>query len=382
MPRVPAAIELDVMSSSSRRDTTSSGSSYHSSSSKDKNKVSTNPDANNTPGITEKMTKWACPVWVTCLFSFLSWYAKWNIKGGPKMVMTKVTISQVLAGLFGGGSCYLGLLASGDYNLCVSAADEVFFNQYKEWYDAHRRPVAPSPWVTNNTQVVIPKLPSVNNEPSRIKRMINAKNKAPVPRTTSVPAISPVSSEFMTDTPTPQVPTLPTDMSDAYAPTRPTAAAPPQPVHPGPPLPTSTRAPTPTIAVLRHAVKSEDVDNYSTASTPPPLAAPEILPTPEAPTEAWFTDYTSQLKTATIIGLFMSNVFLLAYLVGYSAGRKTWTWTPAPTRHPAHHDVNIDLVGPRYHQVQLEDRGLAGYDDDAYELPNPPDLPNPPRGVL
>ena len=38
---------------------------------------------------------------------------------------------------------------------------------------------------------------------------------------------------------------------------------------------------------------------------------------------------------------------------------------------------------PRYDRMQLEDRGLAAYaDDGAYEIPNQPDLPPPPRSVI
>ena len=135
--------------------------------------------------------------------------------------------------------------------------------------------------------------------------MIEAKNKASVPRMKSVPTVSSVASEFMEDTSTSQVPTLPTVLSDA--PPRPTAAAPPQAVHPGPLLLAGTETTPPPVAVLRHAVKSEDGGDYSTDSAPPASAAQEILPTTKAPF-AWFTDYTSQLKTATIVGLVMSNI--------------------------------------------------------------------------
>ena len=315
------------------------------------------------------------------------------------MVMAKVTFSQALAGATGGGAAYLGIFYSspGKYSLCVPVADTDFYNSYKAWYDAHRRPISPEAWMTNNTRLILPKLPELpepplhdyqydDHQPARVKRMLVAKNKASVTRTKSVPTVSSVTSEFTEDTSTSQVPTLSTDLSDA-APTWPNDAEPPQAVHAGPIRLAGTGTTPPPAAVLRYDVKSADGGDHSTESAPADSVAPEILPTTETPF-TWVTDYTAQIKTAAIWGLIMTNIMTLAYLVGYkAAGRKTrWKYSsPSSARSPPHHDVRVNLVGQpaRYDRVDLEDRGLAAYaDDGAYEIPNQPDLPSPPRSVI
>ena len=303
--RVHETIELDVMPT--RRDTRSSSSTGHSSSSKDtdptivpsRKKISrkANEDVQterDTPGLTAKVTAWACPVWITFIFSLISCYARWNLDGGPNMVMAKVTFSQALAGTLGGGATYLGVFytSPGKYDLCVPVADRAFYTEYKNWYDQHRRPITPAAWMTNNTKLTLldPPLPDYHYEDNqRVKRMIEAKNNANVPDQPSVPTVSSVTSEFteyaeytefteFTEyTSTPQVPTISTDRSAATS--RPLTPALPQANTAGPHLTAGTGPTPPPAPVLHGDAKSAYGPAHTTETAPDDSVATAMLPT-------------------------------------------------------------------------------------------------------
>ena len=81
------------------------------------------------------------------------------------MVMAKVTISQALAGALSGGACYLGIFFTSPSCLCVPVADTAFYNEYRAWYDAHRRPISPAAWMNNKTQFILPTLSELPEPP-------------------------------------------------------------------------------------------------------------------------------------------------------------------------------------------------------------------------
>ena len=408
MPRGHESIELDVRSP--RRDTTSSSNP----SSKDMDSTvvpnrkkifkKTKEDGGSSgPGIADKVTAWACLVWVTCFFSLLTAYARWNVEGN--YVLAKVTVSQGLASVAGGGATYLGIFYSspGRYSLCIPVADQDFYNDYKKWYDAHRRPMNQA-WMTgNNTGPAMdlpqPPLPDYqydDNQPSRVKRMIQARSKASETQKASVYTPT-ISSELVEDMSTPPLtttpsstppptltttPTLSPDLLAAAAPTRPNDAVPPQAALAGP---TRLAVPGPTpppAAVLHYNVKSADGGDVPTESATTESVAPEMLPTTGPPLK-WVRNYKEEFKTTATLGLIMTNIMWLAYLVGYKAAGRMPRWTynsPASVLAPPHHDLGVNLA--RYEQVQLEARGLGAFADDngAYEIPNQPPPP-PPRNA-
>ena len=189
--RVPDSIELKVVKKE-RRDTKSSTDTGRSSATdttvvpnkkrSPKKHKTDKPD--DTPSCSDKVAAWACawPIWITCFFTLLTYYANWNLEGGHKVVLAKVAVSQILTGLAGAGGTYLGIfyISPGKYSLCIPVEDHAFFLSYQTWYDAHKRPRTPEAWIAGQItpstgDPLGPPLPDYEYDdrpPRRVRRMI------------------------------------------------------------------------------------------------------------------------------------------------------------------------------------------------------------------